>query len=316
VTRGGDPKPDPRARADSRFSRRTAFKLAGAAACGAGLVKALAPLAVFARQLSAEELLQRHYKELSAADKRRIFARLEAQAAREYGARGVRIRDPQPQPRAQFAYALNLTNCYGCRQCAEACHRENNHDRKSHNSYIRVFEMQQGSMDFARGTTQYDHAVPRDGRFYMPVQCHHCKKPPCVDVCPVRATWREPDGIVVIDYNWCIGCRYCEAACPYHARRFNWWKPEIPADEVNPEQGYLSNRIRPQSVMEKCTFCLHRTREGRLPACLEACPAGARVFGDLLDPHSAVRHVLAEKRVYVLKEHQGTVPRFYYFFAD
>jgi len=69
-------------------------------------------------------------------------------------------------------------------------------------------------------------------------------------------------------------------------------------------------------VMEKCTFCLHRTREGRLPACLEACPAGARVFGDLLDPHSAVRHVLAEKRVYVLKEHQGTVPRFYYFFAD
>jgi molybdopterin-containing oxidoreductase family iron-sulfur binding subunit len=148
----------------------------------------------------------------------------------------------------------------------------------------------------------------------MPVQCQQCDHPPCVDVCPVQATWKEDDGIVVVDYNWCIGCRYCEAACPYHARRFNWEKAEIPAAEVNPDQGYLSNRIRPKGVMEKCTFCLHRTREGRLPACLEACPTGARVFGNLLDPNSDIRWVLENKRVFVLKEELGTRPRFFYFF--
>ncbi|MEY3211811.1 MAG: hypothetical protein RIT28_2292, partial [Pseudomonadota bacterium] len=151
-------------------------------------------------------------------------------------------------------------------------------------------------------------------RSYMPVQCHQCDNAPCVSVCPIEATWKEPDGIVVVDYNWCIGCRYCEAACPYHARRFNWHKPEIPAEEINPDQAYLSNRVRPQGVMEKCTFCLHRTRKGRLPACLEACPTGARVFGNMLDPNSEIRWVLENKRTFVLKEDLGTRPRFFYFF--
>ncbi len=297
------------------FSRRTLFKLGGAGVGVAAFVKALEPLSAFSREVSKEELLQNHYRELTDEQKKKIFARLEAETLRDYQAK-VRIGDPQPASNTRFAYALNLTNCLGCRQCAEACHRENNHDRRSHNSYIRVFEMSQGSMDLAKGTAEYSHPVPREDKFYMPVQCHHCEKPPCVNVCPVRATWKEPDGLVVIDYNWCIGCRYCEAACPYHARRFNWWKPEIPADEVTAEQGYLSNRVRPKSVMEKCTFCLHRTREGRLPACLEACPAGARVFGNLADPKSEIRYLLAKKRVYVLKEDQGTVPRFFYFFAQ
>ena len=165
-----------------------------------------------------------------------------------------------------------------------------------------------------RADSTYDHPVPAEGKHYLPVQCQQCDAPPCVDVCPVEATWKESDGIVVVDYNWCIGCRYCEAACPYHARRFNWKKPEIPAAEVNPNQGYLSNRIRPQGVMEKCTFCLHRVREGRLPACLEACPTGARVFGNVLDPKSEIRWVLDNKRVFVLKEELGTRPRFFYFF--
>ncbi|MFO0885299.1 MAG: 4Fe-4S dicluster domain-containing protein [Pirellulales bacterium] len=156
----------------------------------------------------------------------------------------------------------------------------------------------------------YDSSVPQPGKFYMPVQCQQCENAPCVKACPIEATWQEKDGIVVVDYNWCIGCRYCEAACPYHARRFNWEKPTIPADEINPNQGYLSNRIRPQGVMEKCTFCLHRTREGRMPACLEACPTGARVFGNILDPQSEIRWVIENKRTFVLKEELGTKPRF------
>jgi molybdopterin-containing oxidoreductase family iron-sulfur binding subunit len=88
----------------------------------------------------------------------------------------------------------------------------------------------------------------------------------------VGATWKERDGIVVVDYNWCIGCRFCVVACPYFARRFNWTEPSVAPDRINPDQGYLSNRPRHKGVVEKCTFCLHRTRRGRLPACLEACP--------------------------------------------
>jgi Fe-S-cluster-containing dehydrogenase component len=242
-----------------------------------------------------------------------VLRRLEDQTAEEYG-RDVHIEDVRPIPGVQFAYALNLSVCIGCRKCAQACHVENNHDRKTNNSYIRVLEMQKGSLDMEHGSAVYDHPVPQPDKFYMPVQCHQCDNAPCVKVCPVEATWKESDGIVVVDYNWCIGCRYCEAACPYHARRFNWSKPEIPADEINPDQAYLSNRIRPQGVMEKCTFCLHRTRKGRLPACLEACPTGARVFGDLADPNSDIRWVLQNKRVFVLKEDLGTRPRFFYFF--
>jgi molybdopterin-containing oxidoreductase family iron-sulfur binding subunit len=293
--------------------RRRALKVLGATLGAAAFARALAPLQSFVAGMNVDEFLQRHYKELTPEGLSQVIARLEAAALREYG-KAVHIRDLRAQDGVGFAYALNLSVCIGCRKCAEACHQENNHDRPSHNSYIRVFEMQQGSIDFDKGDATYDHPVPQPGKYYLPVQCQQCDNPPCVKVCPVQATWKERDGIVVVDYNWCIGCRYCEAACPYHARRFNWQKPEIPAEEINPNQGYLSNRIRPQGVVEKCHFCLHRTREGRLPACLEACPTGARVFGNMLDPESEIRWVLANKRVFVLKEELGTEPRFFYFF--
>jgi Fe-S-cluster-containing dehydrogenase component len=279
----------------------------------AAFAKALAPLTEWTQDLSAEQFLQKHYKELSPVDMAMILARLEKETKEQYGA-DASIKDYKAQPGVKFGYALNLSICIGCRKCAEACHIENNHDRPSAQSYIRVFEMQKGSLDMEKGNAHYDHPVPQKDKFYMPVQCHHCDNAPCVSVCPVEATWKEPDGIVVVDYNWCIGCRYCEAACPYHARRFNWTKPQIPAKEINPDQSYLSNRIRPQGVMEKCTFCLHRTRNGKLPACLEACPTGARVFGNLLDPNSEIRKVLSEKRVFVLKEELGLKPNFFYFF--
>lgn len=298
---------------DKGLSRRTALKMAGATLGLAAFAAALKPLAEWTAEMSMDELLQKHYRELTAEQKQEIFRRLEAEARRDYGA-DVTIADHRPVPGVQFAYALNLSVCIGCRKCAEACHQENNHDRPSNNSYIRVFEMKKGGIDFGKGDATYDHPVPRGDRYYMPVQCQQCESPPCVTACPIEATWQESDGIVVVDYNWCIGCRYCEAACPYHARRFNWTKPEVPAEEINPRQSYLSNRVRPQGVMEKCTFCLHRTREGRLPACLEACPTGARVFGNVLDRKSEIRWVLDNKRVFVLKEELGTKPRFYYFF--
>jgi molybdopterin-containing oxidoreductase family iron-sulfur binding subunit len=294
-------------------SRRTVMKAAGATLGAAAFAHAMAPLTEWSQDLTLEQFLQKHYKELTRDELARVLVHLKEETKRQYG-RDVDIQALPPQEGVSFGYALNLSVCIGCRKCVEACHQENNHDRRSGNSYIRVLEMQQGSLDLEHGNAFYDHPVPAQGKYYLPVQCQQCDNAPCVKVCPVQATWKEPDGVVVVDYNWCIGCRYCEAACPYHARRFNWTKPEIPAEEINPDQGYLSNRIRPQGVVEKCTFCLHRTRAGRLPACLEACPTGARVFGNLLDPKSPIRWVLENKRVFVLKEELGTRPRFFYFF--
>ena len=293
--------------------RRTTLKILGTTLGLGAFARALAPIQAFSEATNKDEFLQQHYRELGPEQMRATLARLEDETRERYGAE-VTIRDIRATPGVSFAYALNLTTCIGCRRCAGGAPHENNHDRRTHNSYIRVLEMEQGSMDMERGDAFYDHAVPAPGKFYMPVQCQQCENPPCVKVCPVEATWQESDGIVVVDYNWCIGCRYCEAACPYHARRFNWQAPEVPAEEINPNQAYLSNRIRPQGVVEKCTFCLHRTREGRLPACLEACPTGARVFGNVLDPSSEIRWVLENKRVFVLKEELGLRPRFFYFF--
>lgn len=294
-------------------TRRTVLKAVGLTLGASAFARALAPLTEFTDDVTADEFLQKHYKELTPDEMQVILRRLEAETKAKHGV-DVTIEDVRPTPGVEFGYALNLSICIGCRKCAEACHEENNHDRATQNSYIRVLEMDMGSMDLARGRVDYEGTVPKADKFYMPVQCQQCRNPPCVTVCPVEATWQESDGITVIDYDWCIGCRYCEAACPYHARRFNWKEPEIPAADINPVQAYLSNRIRSQGVMEKCTFCLHRTRKGRLPACLEVCPTGARVFGNLLDPNSEIRWVLENKRVFVLKEDVGTSPRFYYFF--
>ncbi len=276
---------------------------------------ALSPL-MHAREIpDEEEWLRRHYRELTPGDKARIFAKVEAQCRAAYGRR-VSIADPPPIEGVAFAYVLNLGRCIGCRKCVYACMKENNTSRTPQKQYIRVLEMDHGGFDLEASRHDYPkEEAARLDHFFMPVACHQCEDPPCVKVCPVQATWQEPDGIVVVDYSWCIGCRYCQAACPYHARRFNYAKPGIPAHEINPDMGYLSNRPRSMGVMEKCTFCLHRVRRGLYPACLEVCPAGARKFGDMNDPKSEVRTIIEQERVYVLKQEAGTRPRFYYVFA-
>ena len=157
--------------------------------------------------------------------------------------------------------------------------------------------------------------VPREGHFYVPVACQQCENPPCVKVCPTKATWKEEDGIVVIDYDWCIGCRYCMAACPYGARHFNWSEPKIPNEDINPNMHYLGNRPRMRGVVEKCTFCIQRTRKGQYPACVEICPVGSRKFGNLLDPKSEIRYIMEHKRVLILKNELGTRPKFFYFYG-
>jgi Fe-S-cluster-containing dehydrogenase component len=265
-----------------------------------------------AKQLEWRETIKRHYRHMTDQERADTIARLERLAQLRRG-ENVIIETTRAQPDVVYGYAFNISKCKGFRSCIEACINENNLDRTAETHYIRIFEMEQGVLDLDHADATFTHEVPAEGHFYLGTQCFQCANPPCVKVCPVGATWQEPDGITVVDYDWCIGCRYCMAACPYWARRFNWSAPDVPAAEVNPNQHYLGNRARKKGVVEKCTFCIQRTREGRLPACAEACPTGARVFGNLLDPNSEIRWVLEHRKVFRLKEDLKTEPRFWYF---
>jgi Fe-S-cluster-containing dehydrogenase component len=298
--------------------RRALTVLAGAAVAGVQALSACRPLTPLSEEerelklLAWREYIKGNYRFMTEAERAETIARLERQALLQRGT-AVTIQSTGPQPGVVFGYAFNISRCKGFRSCIEACINENNLDRNADTQYIRIFEMEEGVIDLDHGDASFQHEVPAEGHFYMGTQCFQCADPPCVKVCPVGATWQEADGITVIDYDWCIGCRYCMAACPYWARRFNWSAPEVPVPEVNTNQHYLGNRARKTGVVEKCTFCIHRTRQGRLPACAEACPTGARVFGNLLDPDSEIRWVLQHKRVFRLKEDLKTEPRFWYY---
>jgi Fe-S-cluster-containing dehydrogenase component len=259
------------------------------------------------------EFFQRDYRRMSADEIEAALGRIERRAKRRYDV-DIECENTPPQPGVVFGYAINISRCKGYRDCVHACVQENNLGRDSQVQYIRVLQMEQGEFNLEKSDHYYEpETVPVEGKHYLPVQCMQCDNPPCVKACPVGATWMEPDGIVVVDYDWCIGCRYCMAACPYWARHFNWTDPEIPAKEMNKNTHYLGNRPRPQGVVEKCHFCIQRTRKGRQPACMEACETGARIFGNLLDPDSEIRYVLANKHVFRLKEELGTEPKFWYF---
>lgn len=264
-----------------------------------------------------EEFLQKHFREMTEDEKKAVIRRLEEKYLRQY-ARKVQISTQPAEKGTLWAYGLDLSRCIGCRRCVYACVKENNQSRvKPQLQWIRVIRLKKGSLINLENAEHYynPETVPEPGFMYMPVQCQQCENPPCVRVCPVNATWTEPDGIVAVDYNWCIGCRYCMAACPYKGRVFNWTEPNLPAAELNPEVHYLGNRPRMKNVVEKCTFCLQRVRQGRYPACVEICPTGTRKFGNLLDPNSEIRYLIENKRVFRLKEDFNTEPKFYYFFS-
>jgi len=263
-----------------------------------------------------ESFFQRNFRELGKEELKRVVARLEREYKDEYGV-DIKIGTEPPIDNVVFAYALDLSRCVGCRRCVYACVKENNQSRDPQIHYIHVLEMEKRhGVDLYHSDLYYESdKVPREGHTYIPVACQQCDHSPCHKVCPVGATWKEPDGVVVIDYNWCIGCRYCMAACPYGARSFNWTKPSIPSDEINPNTHFLGNRPRYKGVVEKCHWCLQRTRNGRYPACVEVCPVGARKFGNLLDPDGEISEIIENKRIFVFKEELNTQPKFFYFYG-
>ncbi len=267
----------------------------------------------------------------------------------EHFQKNYRLMTPEEKNEARIRlekrYSGEYGKCIGCRRCVHACVAENNQSRGQRPGekieWIQVLRMERG--EFAKdkmdhgypeglgiqvGGNAYTPAgqvlegqyryepdlVPEKDATYMPIACMQCEKPPCVKVCPVRTTYREGDGPVVIDYNWCIGCRMCMGACPYWARRINVTTPVLPKEEMNPVTHYLGNRPRMRGVVEKCHWCLQRSRHGRYPACVEVCPVGARKFGNLLDPNSEVSLILARKNVFRLKAENNTFPKFFYFY--
>lgn len=211
----------------------------------------------------------------------------------------------KPIDQRKWIMVIDLQKCIGCSACTIACIAENHLPPGV--VYRPVIEEEVGE-------------YPNVSRRWLPRPCMQCDDPPCVPVCPVNATWKREDGIVVVDYNACIGCRYCVVACPYSARYFDFGESytdgtpgkqsyeEVPA----PEYGRSWSEGAVEGVVRKCQFCIHRLDAGMLPACVSTCIGGATYFGDKNDPDSMVSELIASPRVMRLKEEQGTDPKVYY----
>lgn len=208
---------------------------------------------------------------------------------------------------ARWGMAVDLAKCRpDCTDCVAACHAAHN---------VPAFDQPKDEIAWIRRETfgrifpaqVHVHLEPR--RLAGPViaLCNHCANPPCVRVCPTGATFRRPDGIVMMDYHRCIGCRFCIAACPYGARSMNYRDPRPFIRRIDP--GFPT---RTKGVVEKCNFCVERLAVGKPPACVAACPEKALAFGDLEAPDSAVRRAIAGRTVLRRKPELGTEPQVYY----
>ncbi len=197
---------------------------------------------------------------------------------------------------------IDLTRCVGCHTCANACKMSNNVPMGM--LWNRVLTEGSDVMDGAQGI------YPELSRTYVPLACQHCENPACMKVCPTGATYKDDQGRVEIEYEKCIGCRMCMAACPYNVRVFNWGEPDREPDF---KYGYAKVPDRQKGVMEKCSLCKERCDDGLKPMCVECCPASARIYGDLDDPESEISKLVASKHAYHLLEGKGTRPQVYYF---
>ncbi len=200
-----------------------------------------------------------------------------------------------------WGYAVDTTKCIGCCACMRACRAENDVPDGYYRTWIERYTIDANGevrVDTVKDEKLGFQDLEAEGEtvkaFFVPKICNHCEKSVCNQVCPVGAAYRTPDGAVLVDAKRCIGCGYCVQACPYGSRF------------INPVT----------HMADKCTLCYHRVTKGLLPACVQACPKSARVFGDLKDPKSAISILLKQRRYRVLKPEMGTHPKCYYVGLD
>jgi len=201
-----------------------------------------------------------------------------------------------------YGFVVDLTKCIGCGACVRACKAENNVPDGFFRTWVERYTfLKDGrvivdSPDGALNGFEDNPTIPRSliaKSYFVPKLCNHCTTAPCVQVCPVGATFVSQDGVVLVDYKHCIGCGYCIQACPYGSRFLN-----------------------PAGYADKCTLCYHRITKGKKPACVLVCPVGARLYGDLNDQNSEINKVLAGTRHAVLKPELGTNPKCFYIGLD
>lgn len=228
---------------------------------------------------------------------------------------------------------IDLDKCVACQGCSIACRFENNtpivvpSEAALGRSILwnEVFPLR----------SEGEGAIASDQAKFLTRPCMHCEDPPCVKVCPVGATYKDEEGIVRQNYTRCIGCRLCTVACPYGVRYFNWYEPDwadsierpLNPDRLEGPRDLEGPSVRPQGVVEKCTFCIHRLHKARerakaegrdfrsdeyVPACVQTCTGKARFFGDLDDPESTVSQLAQSRRAFRLLEDAGTHPKVIY----
>ncbi|MFD1588879.1 4Fe-4S dicluster domain-containing protein [Halorientalis brevis] len=206
----------------------------------------------------------------------------------------------------RWGMVIDLQKCVGCDSCSVACKAENRTPPGV--SYNVVMEEEHGEF-------------PNVQRTNLPRPCMQCENPPCVQVCPVSATYKMENGVVNIDYDRCIGCRYCMISCPYGARYFDFGENyddevdgsgEVTSPEYGVDRGERERKKSPVGNVRKCNFCHHRLNRGEEPSCVETCVGDARNMGDLNDPDSEVAEMASSSRAMQLKEEEGTDPNVYY----
>lgn len=219
----------------------------------------------------------------------------------------------------RLGMVIDLYKCVGCRTCAVICKQVNSLPPGTW--WNRVF---------TPGSEHHQAASGKGDRLqmsFLPVSCQMCDNAPCEKVCPVGATFSDENGVVLVDLERCIGCRYCISACPYGVRQFNWEDPKKAKERAGYQPGYsygypfeqrdkdgrlVYTQDSPIGIAGKCTFCAQYTSQGELPMCVQACPAKTRHFGDLDDSESVVGRLIREKDTMRLLEDLGTSPKVFY----
>jgi len=209
----------------------------------------------------------------------------------------------------RWGMVVDLRKCRekdGCNACIQACNAAHNIPQFADRAHeVKWIWTQPFATVFPFAKAGY--RPESDAGVMVPLLCNHCSDPPCTRVCPTQATWKRGDGIVMMDWHRCIGCRYCIAACPYGSRSFNWQDPRTAIASVNPDFP-----TRTKGVVEKCNFCEERLARGQRPACVNACPQDVFTFGNLADPDSGPRQLLRERFGVQREPELGTGPSIYY----